>query len=253
MVAFTYLVSKDLALTLERRLGYKLNEGQKVAIDALEDRFLQEFWAYVPANIIKESVSADALSKLLQYLLSQENLPVVTLDDVYVNPSKVNGFFSVTRLTDPKTYETKIGSRPGAPSLEEQISKLASKYKGKEIALADVGAFEGNTLVDVISMLEKASIKIPKVYLGVWGTQAINKVNGAVKQTVALRTYDLFEWIELRDFFGIDGRKTESGKIIPYWENLEKWASIVPENVQQVRELCQKYNGLLNDILGGAK
>ena len=64
-----------------------------------------------------------------------------------------------------------------------------------------------------------------------------------------LRTFNFYEWIELRDLFGIDGRATGilNGirTFMPYWENLTQWASIPQCNEQKVAELCKYFNARL--------
>lgn len=196
-------------------------------------------------------VNAEDLQRRLSALISVEPLPVITLDDVYIkreNPY-VSGALSVTRLTDPQTKQIiGLGPRPGNLSLEEQISAL-KEYKS--ICLVDIGAFEGGTLLEVINLLRNSKIDVERAYLGVWGKQAVDAVNGAVDAYV-LKTFNFYEWIELRDFFGIDGRKTPDGKFIPFGENPKEWASIPEENVENVRSLCKKYNAALKETIRGA-
>lgn len=247
----TYLVTKDIALTLEERYNQKLSPLQKQQIRGLENSFVKELWQYVPKDSKTVSTDAEDIQSRLSALISAEQLPVITLDDIYIPQSNpyVSGALSVTRLTDPKTKEIiGLGPRPGAAPLEDQID-LLKDYKS--LCVVDIGAFEGDTALKIIKMLRSADINVERLYLGVWGKQAVNKVNGIV-DTYALKTFDFYEWIELRDFFGIDGRKTTDGNFIPFWENPKEWASIPAENVNAVRSLCKGYNAKLNKLLGGA-
>ncbi len=245
----TYLITKDIVLTLKGRYGLKLSDQQTREIRTLEDEFLAEFWRYVPKNSKAVSIDAENLQKRLNALISAEELPVVTLDDIYVregNPCVV-GALSVTRLTDPQTKQIiGLGPRPGKPPLEEQIAELANQYKS--ICLADIGAFEGPTLIKMIDALKEAGIKVPRAYLGVWGKQAVDAVNGAVDAYV-LKTFNFYEWIELRDFFGIDGRKSPNGSFMPFWVDPQNWASIPNQNNSAVRRLCLEYSRKLMDVV----
>lgn len=180
-------------------------------------------------------------------MVRRNGYPVISLDRVYL--TNADEYLEVTRITDPRTGEVKVSERPGNISLSEQINILR-KY-GK-IVLADVGAFEGGTLLEISEMLEKNGLKIEEIYLGFSGNEANRRINNSRKLT-ALNLFDFYEWIELRDFFGIDGRNVGMDNnirlYIPYWENLPKWASISEEKEQEVAELCRVYNGTLLDLL----
>jgi len=193
------------------------------------------------------AIDANAVSMELETKTRRNGYPVISLDRVYL--TNADGYLEVTRITNPKTGEVKVSERPGNRPLSEQINGLR-KYD--KIVLADVGAFEGGTLLEISEMLEKSGLKIEEIYLGFSSNEANRKINKSRKLT-ALNLFDFYEWIEIRDFFGIDGRNVgmDSGTrlYIPYWENLPKWASIPREKEQEVAELCRYYNGTLLDLL----
>jgi len=158
-------------------------------------------------------------------------------------------FLEITRETNPVTGEVRIAERPGNKSLEEQINALRGY---KKVSLVDVGAFEGDTILEICGRIEKEGVEVDGVYLGFSSEIANRKICDRYKSRV-LNLFNLYEWIELRDFFGIDGRnvRCEDGRkmFIPYWENLIKWASIPEENEREVRELCISYNQKLFCLL----
>ena len=120
------------------------------------------------------------------------------------------------------------------------------------VSLVDVGAFEGDTILDICRRVEEEGIKVDGVYLGFSSEIANGKIGNRYRYRV-LNSFNLYEWIELRDFFGIDGRNIENNDgqkmFIPYWENLIKWASVPEENEKEVRELCISYNQKLMYLL----
>ena len=240
LVVFTYLITKDIVETLERKIGYELDTELIEQINILEDEFLFDFFKFIPNNIKKTVVDASCISSQLESLVDRTNYPVISLDRVYL--INADEYLEVTRLTNPKTGEVKITERPNTKPLQKQINNLR-KYGN--IVLVDVGAFEGETLLEICRLLEKDGINIKEIYLGVSSNEANEKINKRIKLTV-LNLFDFYEWIELRDLFGIDGRnvgmENEAKLFIPYWENLSKWASISKENEPYIRELCKKYN-----------
>lgn len=240
------MVTKDIVPTLENRYKKIIRNETKTKIRKLEEEFLNEFWQYVPENVAKESLDAEELSRQLAERIAGERNPVITLDDVYVKPGKTAGYLSVCRIIDSNGNIIGLGARPGDESLNEQLKDLSEKFE--KVALVDVGSFCGDTMVEVIKLLRDAGVEISRVYLGVWGKDAINKINGSAPAS-AEKTYKFYEWIELRDLLGVDGRKTEDGQIIPYWNEPVKWASIPEENKEGVKDLCLNYNKKLLEIL----
>jgi len=233
LIGFTYLVTKDLAETLERKLGFVLKPEDKVIIRKLEEAFLSEFWQYIPANAVGVALSCDELSKSLEARMVGG--PVVSLDRVYF--PKADSYLDVTRLTDQKTGRVRIGPRPGAVPLEQQLAGISGP-----VVVADVGAYEGTTLLEIC-----AAMQVSSIYLGVADKKALDRLSKQVP-TLCLYTFDLCEWIELRDLFGIDGRIIPSNgnrRFMPYWENLPGWASVP----QDAAPLCKRYNKELLALL----
>lgn len=241
MIDFTYLVTKDIAETLERKYSFRLESNIKEEIKQLEDNFLSDFWKYIPENLNKTTISTSEISSELENKARRNGYPIVSLDRIYF--TNADKYLEVTRLTNPKTGEVKIAERPGNNSLEKQIEDLKKEYD--KVVLADVGAFEGGTLLEVCNKLEKEGIEIEEIYLGISSNEANRKINNNRKLS-ALRLFDFYEWVEMRDFIGIDGRnvglESDVRTFIPYWENLAAWASIPKENEQNVSKLCKKYN-----------
>ncbi len=244
LIVGTYLISKDIVETLERKLDFTLNQKIKTEIKILENEFLNKFWPYIPQEINQVSVNCQDTSTSLEQQTKLSNLPVISLDRVYI--TNAEAYLEVTRQTNANTGKITLAPRPNTPPLEEQISQIAKQYN--KIVLTDVGAFGGDTIIEIINKLSAAKISIAEVYLGFSTNEATTKIKQKVPKTSAIQTYNFYEWIELRDLFGIDGRQVQSNKTnatqkqyIPYWENLENWASIPTQNVQTVTTLCQNY------------
>jgi hypothetical protein len=246
----TYLITKDVKETIENKFGLHLSKRANAKIDRLSDEFVRKFWKVsgLPQNVERCERSASELSGKLMAMLRKTGYDVISLDRVYV--PNAPAYLEVTRKTDPQTDAVTISERSGTRPLPEQ---LASLKKYENVAVVDVGAYGGDTLLEVCRMLDEQGTCVKEIYLGVAGDKVSAKIDGRRELNV-IEEFNLYEWIELRDFLGIDGRYvglSKSGNKLyrPYWENLVKWASIPEENEPKVAELCSTYAAKLMTIL----
>ena len=75
------------------------------------------------------------------------DIPIVTLDKIYIKPDEENIFFlDCTRIngSDELTTRTK-------GSLEEQVKDLRNRIKSRQVILADDVVFSGSVLKKIIS------------------------------------------------------------------------------------------------------
>lgn len=253
MVAYpTYLITKDLVETLRNKYGIRLPPTAETPIAALSDEFVKAFrrQSQIDAGFDLQVRQAGVLSRSLTVGIEG---PYVSMDKVYV--PNAPAYLEVTRLTNPDTGEITISQRPGKNSIPEQIEAI-QKGGCNTITLIDAGAFGGDTLIEVVSMLREGGISTESVRLAVSSYEIDQKVNGGIKLSVTEK-FNLGEWIELRDFFGIDGRNVgvdANGNrlYIPYWENLTDWASIPKQAEKAIADLCKAYNIALMKILRDA-
>ena len=247
----TYLITKDLVETLERKISIPLSSSLRRTIRGLENSFLNSFWNLLPEEVEKESVESSLATSIFYKILSKRALPLISLDRIYL--PEAEAFLEVTRKTDQYTGEITITERPGSKTIQEQIESIDIE---KEVAIGDVGAFEGTTVAEVIDLLNQRGIVVKEVYLSFTSLKALQKLNG-IRKVSAINIFDFYEWVELRDLFGIDGRivKYEDNQrvFIPYWENLTGWASIQEDAVPTVKMLCQEHNEALINLLKRAR
>jgi hypothetical protein len=242
----TYLITNDLAPTLERKIGIFLDSDVRSRVISLGDEFIDAYWNLFRGDFLKTKANALETSIRIMRRCSQIGDPVVSLDRVYAPGA--DAYIEVTRITNSVTGKVTIGPRPGFASLEEQVGQIESSG----ITLVDVGAFLGTTLLEVCNILEDQRIEVNQIVIGYSSFNAIEKLRQAYT-TEALELYDFFGWGELRDLVGIDGRRVpgKSG-FIPYWENLEMWTPVEQSRLQEARELCLSFNGRLLGYLEGS-
>lgn len=248
---FTFLITKDIVETLQLKYNIDLTREQISKIREVENGFVAEFWQLsgIPEDIDRKAIGAAELSDELGGLLRRSDAKIVSLDRVYV--PQAAAFLEVTRKTDPTTGNA-VGviERPKSKPLQEQIEDL-KQYS--QIALADVGSFEGKTILEISALIEKEGIRINEIYLAISNNAASETINGN-KKLQFVNGFNLFEWVELRDLIGIDGRnigiKNGIRQYLPYWENLVGWASVEKGKEEDVVKLCRRYNEKLLEILG---
>jgi len=245
----TYLITKDLLETLERKYGFNIDNNTREQLSSLQEEFVSKFWDAVKLldGIEIYQLSASELSAELKNVIRDNcKTPLISLDRVYIQNGSsfqmVNDFLDVTRRTDPITGAVTLEERPGSRQLVEQIVYLRNHYN--EVSLADVGTFTGDTLLKIIKWLENEGISVKQVYLGVAGEGVEAKLKDTNVEIITVYGANFYEWIELRDLLGIDGRavglSSDGDRLyIPYWENLTEWASIPEESVEPVKEICQ--------------
>ena len=202
----------------------------------MENEFLKFFFGYVEGKARTKAILAIEICAKIEQMIENQPCPVVSLDRIYA--PRTDYTIEATRVTDPVTKESTIGPRQNCPSIYDQIGFIDTRGP---IAVADCGAFDGGTIEKICEMLEKRSIAIDCVYLGVCGRRAKERLSARWNLKCAY-TMELYEWIELRDAFLIDGRAAcapdRKRWFIPYSENLQNWASIPSGREEEAAKLC---------------
>lgn len=133
------------------------------------------------------------------------NIPIVTLDKIYINPDEKNIYFlDCTRING----SNKIIARRGE-LLELQILRISKCLKTKEIILADDVVFSGSVLKNIINLFNKYGIKVVGIIASICTNKAYNYFNSVLKygvKTNYIMSDSVIDQICERDFyFGIAG------------------------------------------------
>ena len=133
------------------------------------------------------------------------NIPIVTLDKIYIKPDEKNVFFlDCTRVNGSK----EIISRK-KESLDNQIIRLAKELKNKKIIIADDVVFSGYVLRTIIKKFDDLGILVVGVITDICTNNAFNYFNDNIQygiRTNYLMMDDVIDQICERDFyFGIAG------------------------------------------------
>ena len=174
------------------------------------------------------------------------NIPIVTLDKIYVSPDEVNIFFlDCTRISGTN----EIVSRKNE-NLDQQVLRLSQSLRGKKVILADDVIFSGSVLRKIISKLNDQGVKVVGVVSSICTNTAYEYFNNNLKygvKTNYLMDDNVIDQICERDFyFDIAGSgimiNTDNGLckapyFIPYGNPCER-ASIPSDYVNDFSKGC---------------
>lgn len=183
--------------------------------------------------------------------------PIISADSVYARKA-ADFYLQSNRIISSAGELIGEAQRPSYPSLFQQIELLRQKPEMRDrVLLLDSGAFSGNSLLQMVELLEEKGIKVAKVLLGVkviGATDILKEKN--IECDSVLKIKDPIDWIETRDFIPfvpLCGRVIgdENGPIIinglsfaaPYIlpsGNPTKWASIPKKKAKNFSYRCWK-------------
>lgn len=133
------------------------------------------------------------------------NIPIVTLDKIYLDPDEQYIFFlDCTRVNGTN----EIVSRK-SESLDSQIKRITKVLPSKEIILADDVVFSGSVLRSIIKRFRDYGIKVVGIISSICSYEGYEYFNKSLKygiKTKVLMLEDVIDQICERDFyFGVAG------------------------------------------------
>lgn len=132
------------------------------------------------------------------------NIPIVTLDKIFINPDEENIYFlDCTRINGTN----EIVSRKNE-SLDSQIDRLARTINSKEIILADDVIFSGTVIKTIINKFKEKNIEVVRVLSSICSSDGYNLFKNNIKYGIKTNyiMYDVIDQVCERDFyFGIAG------------------------------------------------
>ena len=133
------------------------------------------------------------------------NIPIVTLDKIYIRPEENNIYFlDCTRINGTD----KIISRRGE-SVDYQITLLSKKLNNNKIILADDVVFSGKVLKSIINKFKLLGIEVIEIITSICTKESYDYFNSNIKygiRTNYIMSEDVIDQICERDFyFGIAG------------------------------------------------
>ncbi|KKU06631.1 MAG: hypothetical protein UX10_C0027G0005 [Candidatus Magasanikbacteria bacterium GW2011_GWA2_45_39] len=246
-----YVVSGDIERLLKKwAIKHEFTLPDHSFFQALRERFAEYMRSVFPAF---ELVSEDELATGLNELVRESSLPIVALDETYIDGSPMR--LRLTRTVDEDLRDAGIASRfPEVKSPEGQIMHIASVLKKsghRTIALVDDVIFSGALIDDVCFAFNYHGIDVKCVYAGIGIAQGVWQVSASGRSVQCVRSYKhVIDQICERDFYPgvpLSGRTLyalrSNGRSVgvPYFyrsDKLEKWASIPSHLRNELSRMC---------------
>ncbi len=236
-----YIVSEDVALLLG---VWAQDRGFRVPSTVFFKEWREEFALFMQRIFPKFiSVSEQEMKEGLSELIVQTDLPVLSLDGVYVQADLT---LELARQIDGEKRDVGIGHRPGTPSLLHQVRKIRESGV-REVVLVDDVIFSGSLIERVDHLLDQLGIHVCVVCAGVGIGEGIGRLTSQGYDVRCVRRFEkVVDEICERDFVpGVP----QSGRAIlgndrvgvPYlypFGDPVGWASIPPEQAEIFSAFC---------------
>jgi len=230
------LYLEEIALTLQS--GLEENTNIRIFQESMIDRRLRE--ALLP--IIEQDKDTQVVC-LDRFLLSE-----LESDEAY---SDRFSRFSITRAVNGKKVP-----RQANPPLKDQFIQLKSRINGKRVIIVDDGFFSGGTIRDFLEMSTEEGLEfdVQKV-IGFIGTGEPSDDFFRNKSQILEPIINLFDWIDIRDFSPLGGKRYLAGKqnvatsTIPYLYPWSDGASASISMSPQFFEMSEKMIGSFQKLV----
>ena len=200
-------------------------------------------------------VSAQDVARGINKRVSASQLPVVTLDEVYV--TSPNARIGISRGSDDVLNDAGYMPRVGYGSIKDQFDAVA--LLGPEVQLIDDVVFSGEMMSWVINEFQKRNVRVGRVVCGIAIKEGIELLDDLGIPVESVYMFDDVEdEICERDLFVAKGSgrrlSNEQGNAL-YFDDKngrpERWASIPPNSTSDfcLRSLERSLTLLRPDVL----
>jgi len=194
-----YLVSNDLFSYLNRRLSFpedKINVIRRY-LDDFEFRFLRKLSFFLPENVLLEEITREKIARWLRQQEQKSRYTVISIDDVH---SSAKLKIHINRLLINQNGKRKIilSNRPGTLPLNKQIEEIAKSIESKNVAISDIGVWNGYTALFVKKLLSKHGIRVRLGIFPIVRRKALDAISNSFNIKYMI-IGNFYEWVELRD------------------------------------------------------
>ncbi len=263
----TYILVCDLGSKIKsfRQLGIKTPEQNDPFFIEFQDelaKMISEAHPY--ANLLVMNMEELAM----QILAKAHDLRKVLVKDAVVVSSCLDiaaprrGFvLEVNRLIDFEGNLLGIGSRPGCPTIDEQIMGIKTLISDRPVIVVEDGSFSGRTLSHVLKKFKEAKVKVSAVVLGFMFPNSLASLRRHFSEELIVisEINHVIDWMPDHDFFpfapncgrvigvsvhgenypffNYDGASYSVPYILPF-SPMGDWASIPKEYENKISLFC---------------
>lgn len=185
-------------------------------------------------------VSFSEIQHGIRTLLKGTEIPVIALDNRYLDPDEVDASFGMSRAVSSDLVDVGYDSRVGFASEADQLQKIAQNLAGREVVLVDDVLFSGENISWTIDRLASVDVRVAAILGGVVIGEAAHLIADRGVDLEYVRTYeDVDDEVCERDFafvYGsgrkVVGEETSALYFDPQFGKPAQWASIPQDGVQ---------------------
>jgi hypothetical protein len=265
-----YIITRDSVSTLRNKYNLKLSTLNSKLIELVSGWFLDRIVSHMTfdANDTLKIVEERETLEHISETLSNEALPVVSLDTVYFPGVKLPNSYELSVQRYLSSIKDQTGyldcRKEEYASVEEQITAL--KAKGiNECAIWDVGIQSGGTLVELIKQFQDKGIGVSKVYVLTASRKGLEQVKLECKDTEIKAKYVIDgRWLEERSLNylhgnGVDHMRYGFGRYMPDMELFSHlpeemkrengWYKMVNMHKKEIFSLSKTWSNILQAIV----
>lgn len=222
-----YVISAELDLADPNIINPTAIDTFRESLDA-DLRRMDKDTLWVPTSTIRSG---------LQRLVAKTSLPIVSLDDRYVNGA--DEYLGISRDVGSELDDAGYTARAGYAAIDKQLAQVSRL--DREVVLVDDVVFSGEMICWLADEIRTRDIKIGGVICGVAIREGVEKLALEGIEVDAVLTFDDVEdEICERDFAAVPGsgrRVSELSANALYFDNIfgkpEQWASLPSEVTQE--------------------
>lgn len=208
----TYVLTCDLGHKVKslRRIGLETPDADDPLFTDIQGDIAKMISGAVPHADLKIIAMEDLADEILDQAGQLDNgehlqngLVVSTCPEISADS---RGFtLELNRVVDSQGNLIGIGSRPGSPSLKDQLAAIAELSAGGSVVLVEDGSFSGGTLKYLVEQLRSLRVGVAAIVLGFAFPEAIDTLDNCFDGQLiviedGLNPDSLIDWLPDHDF-----------------------------------------------------
>lgn len=222
-----YVISEDLETA-----GSYVEQGQ---LDNFRDTLVADLESI---GKTVDWVSFSAIKNGIQKLVKGTNLPILTLDNRYLDADGVDASFGMSRAVSRDLEDAGYDPRVGYVGETEQLDRIKQQLSGQEVVVVDDVLFSGENISWTIDKLAQIDVRVAAIVGGVVIGEAAHLLAERGVELEYVRSYeDVDDEVCERDFAFVygSGRKLTGEQATalyfdPQYGKPAQWASIPQES-----------------------
>lgn len=273
----TYILTLDLETKIRslRYIGFKTPEPSDCFFSELQDELAKRIQKAMPEVDLQVIEMGNLSERITAKAFERGSLlrnAVVVSSCLEISSPHRGYTLEINRIVDIGGRIVGLGSRPGHPSIDEQIAGMASIIARQPVVIVEDGSFSGKTMCHVIRKFKQRNMNIAAVVIGFAFPRALEAIREEFDGDVITieEPERLLDWMPDHDFFPLTpncGRTfgvVVNGGVFPFYTHdgasysmpyvlpfspMTEWTSIPKEHTNNISMFCLQQTKELFSIL----